>query len=129
MVGLRRRGVSGWHRNPMNVGMNVDAGSVRVCHPQRLTRSRRAQLLLDTWRHGGLLVSGISNDTNRPQAREGLTVNNFPNGDTPERATNDVTANSRDQVNSPGTKHHSHVGHLDLRPDLTISSHDASART
>src|SRR6266478_216450 len=64
---------------------------------------------------------------NRPQAREGLTVSIFPNGDTPERATNDVTANSRDQVNLPGTKHHSDVGHLDLRPDLTISSHDASA--
>jgi len=58
-----------------------------------------------------------------------LTVSNFPNGDTPERATNDVTANSRDQVNLTGTKHHSNLGHLDLRPDLTISSDEASAST
>ena len=32
------------------------------------------------------------------------------------RATNDVTATSRDQVNRTGTQHHSAAGHLDPQP-------------
>jgi hypothetical protein len=33
MVGRRHWGVSGWNRNPVNRGVDVDAGGVRVDHP------------------------------------------------------------------------------------------------
>ena len=49
-------------------------------------------------------------------------------GDTPVRATNDVTAYSRDQVNCRAHKHHSAIGHLDPLPQTHTITRCAQAR-
>ena len=67
--------------------------------------------------------------TRGPRAREGVySSSSFPNGDTPVRATNDVTAYSRDQVNCRAHKHHSAIGHLDPLPQTHTITRCAQAR-
>ena len=79
VVGRPGRRISGRYGHPVYRGVNVDAGSVWMRQAQRLRRSGLAQILLDAWRHNGLLGKHQYSQCNpRPRAREAVVVKQFP---------------------------------------------------
>ncbi len=78
MVCGRRRRIFGRHGDPVHVGMDVNAGSMRVGHMQRLGCTGGAPFALDS--HG--VLHNRKGLGQRPRAREGVKSSKFPNGDT-----------------------------------------------
>lgn len=104
----------------MDGRMDVDAGGMSVGHLQRLGGQGLTEVLLFAWGHDSLPVE---EKEKRGAARAGgvKSEGNFPNGDTPKRAANDVCATSQDQVNwrAQGTTHTSATS--THGPNCTIS--------
>ena len=69
VVGGRRRRVCGRDRNPMDVGVDVDAGGVRVHYPQARLGARATFFLLIAGCHSGL-HKGNGGTNPRPRAQE-----------------------------------------------------------
>src|SRR5262245_51652131 len=96
--GGRRGGVGGRNRNPVDRGVDVDAGGVRVHHPQARLWARLAFVFLIAGCHSGL-HKGKGEPTRGRERRRVGHGRSFSTGDTRQRATKDVLALSWDQVN------------------------------
>jgi hypothetical protein len=83
------------HRHPVDIGVDVDTGSMRVGLTQ--ARWRRTTFLRGLWSHGGL---GEEDRKSPGRERGGAKKKQFPKrGHARVRATNDVVADPRGQVN------------------------------
>lgn len=99
VVGRWRGGVCCRDRNPVDIGVDVDAGGVWVHHPEPRRGARSACFLLIAGCHSGL-QKGNGKSTRGRERRRLAHGSSFSTGDTRQGATKDVIAISWDQVNS-----------------------------